>query len=318
MNDFTNGPAGSAAGTALGTESVREFRVEVNAYGAEFGRNAGGQINVLTKSGTNAFHGSGLRLSQERRARRAELLRPCGEAGFPPPPVRLHPGRAGAQGPDVLLRRATRACARDLGRTVSTVVPNVAARAGILPDPTRPGGHDHGPREPGGSALPRRVPPCRTAPSSARASPPTPSLSPRPWTRTTSRRGSTRTSAPKTSSSCATPSTKPASTCPPTSRSSRGPSSRRTSSRPRSIVTSFPRGPSPPCVSVTAARGSGSRWRRTRRSRWRLSCPAARSPGTSTSAGSPASAPRAPPTSRSGRTSSPSTATSSTRGGGIS
>ena len=31
QNDFTNGPAGSAAGTALGVETVREFRVEVNA-----------------------------------------------------------------------------------------------------------------------------------------------------------------------------------------------------------------------------------------------------------------------------------------------
>ena len=38
QNDFTNGPAGSAAGTALGMETVREFRVETNAYSAEFGR----------------------------------------------------------------------------------------------------------------------------------------------------------------------------------------------------------------------------------------------------------------------------------------
>jgi hypothetical protein len=58
QNDFTNGPAGSAAGTALGTETVREFRVETNAYSAEFGRNSGGQINVLTKSGANSVDGS--------------------------------------------------------------------------------------------------------------------------------------------------------------------------------------------------------------------------------------------------------------------
>ena len=57
QNDFTNGPAGSAAGTALGMESIREFRVESNAYSAEFGRNYGGQINVLTKSGTNRLRG---------------------------------------------------------------------------------------------------------------------------------------------------------------------------------------------------------------------------------------------------------------------
>ena len=58
QNDFTNGPAGSAAGTALGMETVREFRVETNAYSAEFGRLAGGQINVLTKSGANRLSGS--------------------------------------------------------------------------------------------------------------------------------------------------------------------------------------------------------------------------------------------------------------------
>jgi hypothetical protein len=49
QNDFTNGPAGSAAGTTLGMDTIREFRVESNAYQAEFGRNFGGQINVLTR-----------------------------------------------------------------------------------------------------------------------------------------------------------------------------------------------------------------------------------------------------------------------------
>ncbi len=58
QNDFTNGPAGSAAGTALGAETIREFRVEVNSYSAEFGRNSGGQFNALTKSGSNQVHGS--------------------------------------------------------------------------------------------------------------------------------------------------------------------------------------------------------------------------------------------------------------------
>jgi hypothetical protein len=58
LNDFTNGPAGSAAGTVLGAETVREFRVETNAYSAEFGRNSGGQINTLTKSGSNDLHGT--------------------------------------------------------------------------------------------------------------------------------------------------------------------------------------------------------------------------------------------------------------------
>ena len=32
--------------------------MERNAYSAEFGRNSGAQINVITKSGTNSFHGT--------------------------------------------------------------------------------------------------------------------------------------------------------------------------------------------------------------------------------------------------------------------
>ena len=58
QNDFTNGPAGQRRRHRARHGDVREFRVETNAYSAEFGRNSGGQINVLTKSGTNDFHGS--------------------------------------------------------------------------------------------------------------------------------------------------------------------------------------------------------------------------------------------------------------------
>jgi hypothetical protein len=39
-------------------ENVQEFRVESNSYPAEFGTGTGGQINVVTKSGGDQFHGS--------------------------------------------------------------------------------------------------------------------------------------------------------------------------------------------------------------------------------------------------------------------
>jgi len=39
-------------------ENVQEFRVDSNNYPAEQGTGTGGQINVVTKSGGNAFHGS--------------------------------------------------------------------------------------------------------------------------------------------------------------------------------------------------------------------------------------------------------------------
>jgi len=38
-------------------ESVQEFQVNQNGFSAEFGRAGGGVINVVTKSGTNEFHG---------------------------------------------------------------------------------------------------------------------------------------------------------------------------------------------------------------------------------------------------------------------
>jgi hypothetical protein len=37
--------------------SVSEFKILRGNYSAEFGRSGGGQINVVTKSGTNQFHG---------------------------------------------------------------------------------------------------------------------------------------------------------------------------------------------------------------------------------------------------------------------
>jgi hypothetical protein len=58
INDTSNATPGSVAGVNLGVEAIREFEVLTSTYDATFGRNAGGVINVVTKSGTNELHGS--------------------------------------------------------------------------------------------------------------------------------------------------------------------------------------------------------------------------------------------------------------------
>jgi hypothetical protein len=42
----------------IGVEAVGEFKVETNTFDASYGRTSGGVINLVTKSGTNSFHGA--------------------------------------------------------------------------------------------------------------------------------------------------------------------------------------------------------------------------------------------------------------------
>ena len=59
--------------TALGTtqsmvsiDALQEFRVLTSSYSAEYGRIPGGQFAFNTRSGTNQFHGTAVRLSSQR------------------------------------------------------------------------------------------------------------------------------------------------------------------------------------------------------------------------------------------------------------
>ena len=49
---------GGASGNLLGVDAVREFNVLRDSYGAEYGKHPGGQVDVVTQSGTNQWHGS--------------------------------------------------------------------------------------------------------------------------------------------------------------------------------------------------------------------------------------------------------------------
>src|SRR5207244_6764895 len=39
-------------------DALQEFSIQTSNYSAEYGQNAGAVVNVVTKSGTNALHGS--------------------------------------------------------------------------------------------------------------------------------------------------------------------------------------------------------------------------------------------------------------------
>src|SRR6266567_7170154 len=49
-------PSG-ASSQLLGLEAVREYNVLEHTYGAEYGKRAGGQVSIVTSSGTNELHG---------------------------------------------------------------------------------------------------------------------------------------------------------------------------------------------------------------------------------------------------------------------
>src|SRR5262249_26658162 len=99
-NPFFGGiRGGERSNTAftLPQESVKEFQVVAAGYSAEFGRSTGGVVNVVTKSGSNNWHGSGFYLMRHKETSRTNaffksvednlnLNRPAGSA-----PLKLVP-----------------------------------------------------------------------------------------------------------------------------------------------------------------------------------------------------------------------------------
>ena len=111
-------------------DAIQEFKIQKTMYPAEFGGKASALINVVTKSGTNAFHGSALEFVRNEKFDCAQLLRRSGQAGAAaqPEPVRRQHRRAAQAGSDVLLLQLRRAADPPKAQTQTFSVPTAALR----------------------------------------------------------------------------------------------------------------------------------------------------------------------------------------------
>ena len=58
MTTVSSGSTASVSGYTLGVEGIREYRVMTNSFSAEYGMMMGSQMMIVSKNGTNSFHGS--------------------------------------------------------------------------------------------------------------------------------------------------------------------------------------------------------------------------------------------------------------------
>jgi len=132
VNDHAaNGP-NSAGGNALGVEGILEYRVLTHNFGAEYGRNSGAVVSMVTRSGTNQFHGSAYEFLRNNVFDARNFFN-TGDL----PPFRRNQFGAAAGGPikkdKIFFFLNYEALRQRQGKPFIATVPDLNARKGLLP-----------------------------------------------------------------------------------------------------------------------------------------------------------------------------------------
>src|SRR5882762_7980427 len=134
--DISDKAPSSMAGVLLGVDAVKEFSVQTHDYAAEFGRAAGGVISAVTKSGTNAIHGTIFEFLRDSTFDAPNFFDPDGVT----PPFTRNQFGATAGGPIVKNKLfyfgSYEGLRQNLSLTRLARLPNAAAHNGVLPTGT--------------------------------------------------------------------------------------------------------------------------------------------------------------------------------------
>ena len=137
-------PKLNSLGVTPPVDAIREFEVLASTYDASFGRNVGGQVNVVLKSGANSLHGSGYEFFRNGALDARNFFAPAGE----PAPRYQRNQFGGAIGGPIVKDRTFffadyEGSRSRQGITLITNVPTVAERNGdfsqsLFPAPINP------------------------------------------------------------------------------------------------------------------------------------------------------------------------------------
>src|SRR5436190_10308315 len=79
-------------------DAIQEFKIQTHSYNAEFGRNAGSVVNVVTKAGTNELHGATWEFNRDDALQARNVFAPANQ---PKPKLQQNQFGGSASGPIV-------------------------------------------------------------------------------------------------------------------------------------------------------------------------------------------------------------------------